>query len=175
MISASGPINALNSSELNPQGVIVDQSTGLPSALINPQFPNSTTNVFRNQNMRIGLQTTLDRDTYGVFGFADERTALGPPTAVTGVAAISSGSDTALGANFNWSRSVTPYLTSAATLGYATARASHSKTLTADLSLNYPLSATLSAVLHYQFINVDSAIVGSYRRNQVEIGVTRSF
>jgi len=126
--------------------------------------------------MRIGLQTTLDRDTYGVFGFADERTALGTPTAATGVAAISSGSDTALGANFNWSRSVTPNLTSAATLGYATARAAHSKTLTADLSLNYTLSATLSAVLHYQFINVDGATVaGSFRRNLLEIGVTRSF
>jgi hypothetical protein len=78
---------------------------------------------------------------------------------------------------------LTPKLTSTAALGYASEGVGHQKTLTADWRLTYTLSETLTAVLHYQLINVDSAIVnggsaiglGSYRRNLVEIGVTRSF
>jgi uncharacterized protein (PEP-CTERM system associated) len=175
--SSQGSILAnLNSSQLGPSGNIVNQITGLPSALVNPEFANVVNNIFHDEDARIGMQTTLDRDTYGIFGFYDRRSALGPPTGVTGIAQTLSGSDSTLGANLNWSRTVWPDLTSAATLGYAIDHAAHSKTLTADLSLNYTMTQTLSAVLHYQFINVDSAIVAlSYRRNLVEIGVTRSF
>jgi uncharacterized protein (PEP-CTERM system associated) len=168
-------LSNLNSSQLGPTGNIVNQVTGLPSALVNPEFANGANNIFHNEDARIGMQTTLDRDTYGIFGFYDRRSALGPPTGVTGIAQTLSGSDSTLGANLNWSRTVRPDLTSAAALGYAIDHAAHSNTLTADLSLNYTMTQTLSAVLHYQFINVDSAIVGSYRRNLLEIGLTRSF
>jgi uncharacterized protein (PEP-CTERM system associated) len=174
--SQASILGNLNSSQLASSGSIVNQATGLPSALVNPEFANAVNTIFRLEEARIGMQTTLDRDTYGIFGFHDRRAALGTPTGVTGVAATSAGSDTSLGANLNWGRSLTPNLTSSATLGYAMTQAAHSKTLTADLSLNYTMGYNLSALVHYQFINVDSAIVaGSYRRNLLEIGVTRSF
>jgi hypothetical protein len=42
--------------------------------------------------------------------------------------------------------------------------------------MTYLLGEQLSAILIYRFIDVDSATVGgSYRRNQVEIGLARSF
>jgi hypothetical protein len=48
--------------------------------------------------------------------------------------------------------------------------------LTASLSMTYTLGEKLTAILNYQFINADSSAGGSsYRRNQVEIGLTRSF
>jgi len=168
-------LSNLNSSQVDANGNVVNQVTGLPSALANPEFAYAANNIYRQKQARIGMQTTLDQDTYGIFGFYDRRSALGTPIGVTGIAQTLSGSDSTLGANLNWSRSLTPNLTSVAALGYAIAHAAHSKTLTADLSLNYTMTETLSAILHYQFINVDSAIVGSYRRNLLEIGVTRSF
>ncbi len=167
-------LSNLNSSQIDGAGNLVDSVTGLPTSLVNPQFSNASNTIFRSENARIGIQTSLDRDTFGIFGFVDQRTPVGTPTGATGVAATSSVNDTAIGANLYWSRSLTPNLSSAATLGYATAR--QSNTLTADLSLNYTISQNLTGVVHYQFINVDSAIVaGSYRRNLLEIGVTRSF
>jgi uncharacterized protein (PEP-CTERM system associated) len=174
----------LNSSQVDSYGNIVNQVTGLPSALANPEFSYASNNIYRQKQMRIGMQTTVGRNTFGIFGFFDRRAALGTSsTGATGAAAILSGSDSTVGANLNWSRSLAPNLTSAAALGYAIEQAASQKTLTADWRLTYTLNAKLNAVLHYQFINVDSANVtggsasgvGSYRRNLVEIGVTRSF
>jgi uncharacterized protein (PEP-CTERM system associated) len=69
-----------------------------------------------------------------------------------------------------------PRLNSNAQLGYAVQTTSDQKTLTASLGMTYLLGERLSATLLYQFIDVDSAASsGSYRRNQVEIGLTRSF
>jgi len=101
---------------------------------------------------------------------------VGNPTGATGIAQTLSGSNTSYGANLNWSRSLTPKLSSSATLGYAIAVVGHQKTLASDWQLTYTMSETFHCVLHYQFINVDSPIVaGAYQRNQVEISVTRSF
>lgn len=172
----------LNSSQVDAYGNVVNQVTGLPSALVNPEFGLSN-NITRQEQARIGMQTHLDPDTYSIFAFVDHQSALGPTIPIGGVAQTASGSDTSRGFNFTWGRSLTPRLTSGASLGYASTVASHQKTLTAELSLTYTLNPKLNAVLHYQFINVDSANVAggsatgnaSYRRNQVEIALTRSF
>ncbi len=170
----------LNSSQVDASGNVVNQVTGLPSALTNPEFSLSNS-ISRQEQARIGIQTHLNRDTYGLFGFLDHRSAVGVPIPIAGVAQTSSGNDTSRGVNFTWGRSLTPRLSSAAALGYASTVTTHQKTVTADLSLTYTLNDRLNAVLHYQFINVDAptlssgSINGSYRRNQVEIGVTRSF
>ncbi len=170
----------LNSSQVDAYGNVVNQATGLPSALLNPEFSLSNS-VSREEQARIGIQTHLNSDTYGLFAFLDHRSAVGVPLPIAGVAQASSGNDTSRGVNFTWARSLTPRLSSAAALGYASTVASDQKTVTADLRLTYSLNDRLNAVLDYQFINVDAptltsgSINGSYRRNQVEIGVTRSF
>jgi len=174
--SQQGILSNLNSSQVDANGNVVDQYTGLPSALSNPEFSYATDGVFRNKTARVGVQTTLDRDTFGLLGTFDRRSAVGNPTGATGIAQTLSGSNTSYGANLNWSRSLTPKLSSSATLGYAIAVVGHQKTLTSDWQLTYTMSETFHCVLHYQFINVDSPIVaGAYQRNQVEISVTRSF
>ena len=84
--------------------------------------------------------------------------------------------DTAIGVNLNWGRSLRPDLTSLATLGYAQHTLSQGKTLTANFQLNYAMSERLCATLRYQFLNENSNLVtGTYYRNQVEIGLRRSF
>jgi hypothetical protein len=71
---------------------------------------------------------------------------------------------------------LTPRLNSSAAFGYTNQTTDDQRTLTASLSMTYLLDERLSAIFNYRFIDVDSATVGgSYRRNQVEIGLTRSF
>jgi uncharacterized protein (PEP-CTERM system associated) len=173
-------LNSLNTSALDSNGTVVNQDSGLPSALTNPEFSYSSNSIFRTESARIGLQTTLDRDTFGLLGTADHRSAVGTPIAGTIADAATTGTDTSLGVNLNWSRSLTPQLVGTATLGYAREIASQSKTLTADLNLTYTMSERMTLILHYQFINTDSSMVGisttgSFRRNLIEIGAKRSF
>jgi uncharacterized protein (PEP-CTERM system associated) len=166
-------LNNLNASGVDAFGNLIDQSSGLPTALTNPQFP-LTNAVFKFETASAGLQTRLERNSFGLFGFFQRRSQLGTP--LPPAAAAATGSDTSGGVNFSWGRSLTPSLSSSATLGYIVETTDSQKTLTASLSMTYLLSERLSAILQYQFINVDSAAIGgSYRRNQVEIGLTRSF
>lgn len=165
----------LNASQVDAYGNVVNQ-IGLPSALANPEFAYATTSIYREEQARVGIQTALYRNTFGVFGFLDHRKPLGNLSGVSGLARTLSSSDTVTGINLNWSRSLTPRLTGGAQLGYATAVAAHQRTLTADLRLTYALSDRFNAVLDYQLLNVDNHIAnGSYRRDLVEIGLTRSF
>jgi uncharacterized protein (PEP-CTERM system associated) len=167
-------LNNLNTSVVNPSGNLVNQFTGLPTALVNPELALSTA-VFRYDTATAGLQTQLDRNSLSLLGFYARRSPLGTPVG-TAALASTAGQDTSLGVNFTWGRSLTPYLSSSAALGYATQTASDQRTLTATLNMTYLLGERLNATLLYQFIDVDSAVAnGSYRRNQVEIGLTRSF
>ena len=103
------------------------------------------------------------------------QTPLGTPI---GTAALASPTtqNTSAGVNLIWGRSLTPRLNSSAALGYSAQTTGDQKTLTAGLTMTYVLAERLSATLLYQFIDVDSATgSNSYRRNQVEIGLTRSF
>lgn len=168
-------LNNLNSSELDAFGNVVNQVTGLPSGLVNPEF-SLLNAVFRHQKARAGIRSQIGRNVFGMFAFIEHRSPLGTPMPVAGIPATAVVSDTSRGVNLNWSRSLSPRFSSIAALGYASRAAGHQKTLTANLAMTYSLSERLSAILQYQFVDVDSAIVGgTYRRNQVEIGLTRSF
>ena len=175
--SQQGIVDNLNTSQLDANGTIVNQYTGLPSALSNPEFAYASNSIYRTKNGNVSVQTVIDRDTFRVLGFFSQQFLQGAllPSTVSPAA----GTDTALGANFSWSRSITPRLTSSVSLGYARETAGHQNTLTADCSLNYTFSSTLTGIVHYQFINVDSprtvTFNNSYRRNLIEVGVTKSF
>jgi uncharacterized protein (PEP-CTERM system associated) len=166
----------LNNAELNANGVLVNRLTGVPIILANLEVPFLTNVAFRNDNATMGVQTSLGRDTYGLIAFLTRRSSTGAPTATTGVAGISSGNDTAFGANVTWNRSLRADLTSSAALGYAIEEIGHTNTLTADWLLTYIVSERLTASLHYQLINVSTHLANSgYYRNQIEIGVKRTF
>jgi uncharacterized protein (PEP-CTERM system associated) len=142
--------------------------------LVNPEF-TLTNAVFRYDTARVGLQTRLDRNAFGFFGFFSRRASLGTPVG-TAAGSVTAGGNTSRGVNFSWVRSLTPRLNSSAVLGYINQTTDDQRTLTASLGMTYLLDERLSAIFNYRFIDVDSAAVGgSYRRNQVEIGLTRSF
>lgn len=167
-------INNLNTSGVDTAGNLVDQLSGLPVSLANSQLALSSA-VSRFDTARAGLHTQLERDSFGLFAFYSRQNPLGTPI---GSAALASPvvRSSSVGANLSWGRSLTPRLNSSAQLGYAIQTNSDQKTLTASLNVSYELGERLNAVLYYQFIDIDSnAASSSYRRNQVEIGLTRSF
>jgi uncharacterized protein (PEP-CTERM system associated) len=164
-------LNNLNTSGLDASGAVVDSLIGLPTAIVNPGL-SLTNAVSRYDTARVGLRTQLERDTLSLFAFLSRRAQLGAPL----VATTTVGDDTSKGIHFSWVRSLTPNLNSSAGLGFITRDRNDQNTLTASLGMTYTLSEKLSAILNYRFIDVDTAAVGgSYRRNQVEIGLRRSF
>jgi hypothetical protein len=169
-------LNNLNISQVNPSGMLVNRVTGLPLTLTNPEVASLTSTAYRNENAQFFIQTMEGRNTFGTVAFVTHRTAVGNPTGVTGIAQTLSGNDTAIGANFSWGRSLTPRLSSQASVGYVRQTAGHQNTLTANLSLSYTLSERFRAGLYYQMLNIDTALPNaSYYRNQIEIGLTANF
>lgn len=177
----------LDTSQLAANGTIVNSFTGLPSALSNPAFAYSANNIFRSKALQVGIQTGLDRDTFGLNAVYSQRNALGPQPVLSpqpaGVTNVVSGSDTSYGVNLNWSHILMPALTGSASLGYVRDTAGGQKTLSSDLTFSYTFSDKLSGVLHYQFVNVSGntvaltsgATFGPYTRNLVEIALSRNF
>jgi len=174
--SAQQFLTNLNTTQLNANGILVNQTTGIPTTLVNLEVPFTPNAVFDDEIASLGAQNVIGRNTFGLYAFFDHRTPTGVLAGVTGVAAALSGSDTSLGANLSWNHSLRPDLTSSAALGFATEAIGHTKTVTADWLLSYTLSAKLTATLRYQFINVNSNLANTtYYRNQIEIGVRRYF
>jgi hypothetical protein len=169
-------VTNLNNAELNANGVLVSRLTGAPIILANLEVPFLTNVAFRNDNAIMGIQTNIGRDTYGFVGFLNRRTSTGAPPTTNGVAGVSSGNDTAFGVNLTWNRLLRADLTSSAALGYAIEDVGHTNTLTGDWLLTYIVSEKLTASLHYQLINVSTHLANTaYYRNQIEIGVRRTF
>jgi uncharacterized protein (PEP-CTERM system associated) len=167
----------LNSATLNANGTLINQNTLLPIALVNPAFPVVANNVFLSELFQAGVDTTLDRNSFRLVAFITNLTSALPAQAnLSATAAQLSGNDTTRGVNFTWSRSLTPDLTSYASLGYTTDIAVHNKTLTADLGLNYTISGTLAAHLHYSFLNQKTDVAGAaFKRNLIEVGLNKTF
>ena len=110
-------LNNLNSSVVDANGNVVDQVSGLPIALVNPQSALSN-GVFRFDTARAGVTTELDRNTFGLFAFYRAPTGVGHADWQHHPcfrAAIS----TSRGVSLSWARSLTPRLNSNAILGYA--------------------------------------------------------
>lgn len=166
--------NNLNASSVDPYGNVINQVTGLPIALGSTNFGASNA-IFSYRTANAGLQTSFERNSIALFAFLSQQSPLGTPIGTAAIVSTTSDS-TSGGVNLNWARSLTPRLNSNARVGFTRLTSTDQNTLTAGLSMSYILNEKLTAVLNYQFINVDSSTVGgSYRRNQVEIGLTRSF
>ena len=177
-------INNLNLAHLGPYGILVNRLTGVPIALTNLQIPFPLSSAFKDDNATFSILTTLGRNGFSVSAFLDNRTQLGSTTVTTPWGLAGSGSF--WGVNLNWSRSLSPKLTSSVSVGYAGGDVGENKTLNGDALLAYSMNERLTATLHYQFINVSSNTtsssitsssfgIGSYHRNQIEVGLRRTF
>jgi uncharacterized protein (PEP-CTERM system associated) len=142
---------ALSSSTLSPNGSIVDQYSGLPTAFYNPGL-GLTNNVYREHVFSGQITDTIGPNSYSIYGYYISQASLTPPiTAPT----------KSLGALLSWTRDIRPDLNGTASFGYAnTANAvsvasvtpvSSISALTANVGVNYLLSRALTGSVLYTF------------------------
>jgi hypothetical protein len=158
-------LNDLNSSRLDAFGTIVNYDTALPG-LADPEFSYAQTDIYRYQLARIGITSDIGRNSFRIFGFLDHRGSLINLTA----------NDTSRGILLEWFRSITPRLTGAANLGYATHVLGNEKTATASLNLTYQINDTFNLFTRYEFLSRQGTLVGSsLQRNLVELGLRGAY
>jgi hypothetical protein len=157
--------NNLNSSRLDAFGTIVNYDSALPGG-VDPGFAYSQTDIYRYQEVRMGVNSDVGRNSFRVFGFIDHQASLTNLTP----------NDTSRGILVQWFRSITPRLTGAVGVGYATTVSNNGKTATADLDLGYQISDTVTAFARYDFMSRQGTSAGSnIRRDLVELGLKATY
>ena len=175
--------NALATTTLTATGTLVNQTTGLPTSIVNPQFGLQTT-IFDFRNFSLGVNSALGDNVFGLFAAYDQRIAV----------SSAAGSSSSKSLNFNWSRQLTPDLSSSATLGYSTVTnatlgtipgaGNNNKSYTANLGLTYILAVDLTASVLYSFIHLSNPIPtvivtnptsGSVVVNTLQLTITKVF
>lgn len=142
---------SLLSSALSPNGSIVDEYSGLPTAFYSPGL-GFTTNVYREHLFNAVLTDQIGVNSYSLYGYYSDQQALTPPV---------TGPTKSAGANFIWGRDIRPDLNGSASLGYtrttnaisinSTTPISSVDSLTAYVGLNYLFARSLSGSLLYSF------------------------
>lgn len=154
-------LNDLNTSRLDEFGTIVNNDTALPG-LADPEFSIAQTDIYRYQLARIGITSDVGRNSFRVFGVLDHQGSLLNLTS----------NDTSRGILLEWFRSITPRLTGAASLGYATHVVGDEKTATADLDLTYQINDAITFFTRYEYLNRKGTLTGSnLQRNLIELGL----
>jgi uncharacterized protein (PEP-CTERM system associated) len=157
--------NNLNSSRLDAFGTIVNYDTALPGG-VDPGFVYSQTDIYRYQTVRLGVNSDIGRNSFRIFGFLDHEASLTHLTP----------NDTSRGILVQWFRSITPRLTGAVGIGYATTVSSNGKTATADFDLGYQINDAVTAFARYDFLSQQRTPAHSNtRRDLVELGLKATY
>jgi uncharacterized protein (PEP-CTERM system associated) len=172
---------SLASSTLSPNGAIVDQDTGLPTAFYNPGT-GLTNNVYRQHVYNVGANDHIGRNTYSIYTFYINQQTLTPP--------ITAPTDSA-GAAFTWTRDIRPDLNGSATAGYtrttnvvtinSVAPVNNTSTITANIGVNYLFARQLTGSLIYSFSyqpnggTITNGRVGDVVVNSLQLLLTKAF
>lgn len=167
-------IQALEGSSLGPGGTIINPTTGLPSTVVNPNFPLQN-DIFRVKALRGGVISAVGRNTFTITGFREERISL----------AHLLPSETSEGGSFQWVRDINPDMSGSALVGYARDTIGSGPTINASVGITYHFSATLSGGVRYDFIKggggVGSAVVpvtasgSKFTQNAVTFSLRNTF
>jgi len=188
-ISSQGQFFASNlaSSTLSPSGGIVNQSTGLPTALSSPGLGISN-NVYRQHLYSAGLTDSLPPNSYSLYGSYIEQQSLSTPVGVP---------TKSLGINFTYSRDIRPDASGYASLGFVNSvnsptvvpgtttvnfnERTNSNNINATLGINYVLGRTLTASIVYTFYYQTNGTVlaggrnGDVFVNQLQLLLSKTF
>jgi uncharacterized protein (PEP-CTERM system associated) len=188
-ISSQGQFFASNlaSSTLTPSGGIVNQSTGLPTALSSPGLGISN-NVYRQHLYSAGLTDLLPPNSYSLYGSYIEQQSLSTPVGVP---------TKSLGINFTYSRDIRPDASGYASLGFINSvnsptvvpgtttvnfnQRTNSNNVNATLGINYVLGRTLTASIVYTFYYQTNGTVlaggrnGDVFANQLQLLLSKTF
>jgi hypothetical protein len=142
---------ALSSSTLNPNGAIVDQYSGLPTAFYNPGL-GLTNNVYRQHSYNFGLSDQIGLNAYSIYGFYLNQQSLAPPITPP---------TNSLGSSFIWTRDIRPALNSYTSVTYSRTTnvvtvntptpVNNTSTITANVGVNYLFARALTGSIVYTF------------------------
>lgn len=119
-------------------GVTIDQNTGLPLSITNPNLTLQN-DVFRTQTLNAGVKSDLGRNHYVViFNRTEEQSLLGI-----------SANQSATGGSIAWNRELSPKANSVVLAGYSTSSPGSDHILTLDAGISYNIGETLQAVANY--------------------------
>jgi hypothetical protein len=188
-VSSQGQFFASNlaNSTLSPSGGIVNQSTGLPTALSSPGLGISN-NVYRQHLFTAGLTDALPPNSYSLYGSYLEAqslsTSVGVPTK-------------SLGVNFAYTRDIRPDASGYASVGFFNSvnsptvvpgtttvnfsQRTNFNTVNATLGINYVLGRTLTGSIIYNFYYQTNGTVlaggrnGDVFANQLQFLLSKTF
>jgi hypothetical protein len=188
-VSAQGQFFASNlaNSTLSPSGGIVNQSTGLPTALSSPGLGISN-NVYRQHLFTAGVTDSLPPNSYSLYGSYLEAqslsTSVGVPTK-------------SLGVNFAYTRDIRPDASGYASVGFFNSvnsptvvpgtttvnfsQRTNFNTINATLGINYVLGRTLTGSIIYNFYYQTNGTVlaggrnGDVFANQLQFLLSKTF
>ena len=188
-VSSQGQLFSSNlaTSTLSPSGGIVNQSTGLPTALSSPGLGISN-NVYRQHLFTAGLSDSLPPNYYSLYGSYTEQQSL-----TTGVGVPTK----SFGVNFTYSRDVRPDVSGYATVGFLNSvnsptivpgtttvnfnQITNFETINATLGLNYVLARAVTASIVYTFsYNTNGTVLAGGRNgdvfaNQLQFLLSKTF
>ena len=172
---------SLANSTLSPNGAIVDQYSGLPTAFYNAGV-GLTNNVYRQHTYNVGANDQIGRNNYSIFAYYVSAQSLIPP--------ITAPTDSA-GAVFTWTRDIRPDLNGSASAGYTRTMnvvtinsptpVNNTSTVTANIGFNYSFARALTGSLIYSFSyqpnggTIVNGRLGDVVVNSLQLFLTKAF
>ena len=172
---------SLAGSTLSPEGTIVDQYSGLPTAFYNPGL-GLNNNVYRQHLYNVGVNDQIGVNTYSIYGYFINQQSLTPPITPP---------TNSTGASFTWGRAIRPDLNGNASLGYfrttnvvtinTLTPVNNTSIITANIGLNYAFARALTGSIYYTFSyqpnggTIVSGQSGNIVVNSLQLLLTKAF
>ena len=153
-------------------GTVVDETTGLPLNLTNPNFALQN-GVFYAKSLTGGAKAVFGRNTAAItFDFEDDKELAGPTP-----------SQTSVGGFLSLTRELSPVSNASIVAGYSLVStaafggvpSADGRIATVGLNFNYNLSATLRASANYSFQLNTGGVVSSVLIDMVTVGIRKTF
>ena len=139
-------IQGLDTSGLGAGGTIINPISGLPSTVVNPNFPLQN-DIFRTKALQGGLISAVGRNTFTITAFREQRISL------AGLLP----SDTSTGASFQWIRDMSPQTSGSMFIGYAKDTIGSGPTINASIGISHKFTQTLTGGVRYDYIRGSGA------------------
>ncbi len=140
-------LGGLGNTGLGPGGTIINPVSGLPSTVVNPNFPLQN-DIFRIKSLQGGVTSAVGRNTFTVTGFREERASL------AGLLP----SDTSTGGSFQWIRDINPLTSGSMLVGYTKDTIGSGPTINASVGISHHFTETLTGGVRYDYIRGSGAI-----------------
>ncbi len=161
-------------SDVNNAGQLVDTRTLLPLSLVNPVI-GLQSGVLRTKQFNGTASISWPRDHLNASIQETENALIAQNTAGSGT------SQTAIGANVNWSRDISPITTANVGVGYThynfpSSTQAEENLFTANASISYMLNVSLTGWLGYNFLDRTSANVAlAVKAHTIYAGLRKTF